>query len=167
MSDGYFGGFFRRFTAFMIDQFFLAMLYTAIFFVSAKLLGIDMYSLLDFATWRSPQDMNPLLLSYYGMTTILNMTYFTYFHGTTGQTPGKKILGLRVERTDGEAMTAGIAFLRWVGYFVSAIVLYLGYLWVIVDRKKQAWHDKIAGTVVVRTSWDRPASTAVEAEKIP
>jgi uncharacterized RDD family membrane protein YckC len=45
-------------------------------------------------------------------------------------------------------MTLGIAFLRWAAYHLSSILL-LGFLWVAVDRRKQGWHDKIAGTVVV------------------
>ena len=50
-------------------------------------------------------------------------------------------------------MTFGLAFLRWVGYILSGIFLYLGFLWIAWDGRKQGWHDKIAGTVVVR----RPA----------
>lgn len=53
----------------------------------------------------------------------------------------------------------GWAFLRWLGYYVSSIFM-LGYLWAIWDSKRQAWHDKIAGTVVVysrsRFSPDEP-----------
>jgi uncharacterized RDD family membrane protein YckC len=92
-----------------------------------------------------------LLFSYYVMSVMLNMVYFTYFHGTTGQTLGKKLLGLRVVRTTGEPMTIGTAFLRWVGYAISGAILYLGFIWVIFDSRKQGWHDKIAGTYVIRT----------------
>jgi uncharacterized RDD family membrane protein YckC len=43
-----------------------------------------------------------------------------------------------------------VAFLRWVGYIISAAGICLGFIWIIFDRKKQGWHDKIAGTVVIR-----------------
>ncbi|PIP08224.1 MAG: hypothetical protein COX51_04865, partial [Syntrophobacteraceae bacterium CG23_combo_of_CG06-09_8_20_14_all_50_8] len=51
-------------------------------------------------------------------------------------------------------MTYGIAFLRWIGYFISALPLYIGFLWVAFDGKKQGWHDKLAGTVVILVNND-------------
>jgi uncharacterized RDD family membrane protein YckC len=74
--------------------------------------------------------------------------YFTYFHGTTGRTPGKMLLGLQVVSADGTMITFGTAFLRTVGYFISFIYL-LGFIWAAFDKRKQGWHDKIAGTVVI------------------
>ena len=47
-------------------------------------------------------------------------------------------------------MTLSIAFLRWVGSLVSGIFLFLGFIWITVDSRKQGWHDKIAATLVVR-----------------
>ena len=69
-----------------------------------------------------------------------------------GATPGKMVVSARiVDATDrGGPMTKGQAVLRYAGYFVSLLPLGLGYLWVAFDRRKQGWHDKIAGTVVVR-----------------
>ena len=78
------------------------------------------------------------------------MFYFTYFHGAGGQTPGKMIFGLKVVQSTGEQMTFGIAFLRWVGYIISGTVFYLGFVWIAFDGRKRGWHDKIAGTVVIR-----------------
>jgi len=40
--------------------------------------------------------------------------------------------------------------LRWAGMEISGVVLFLGYLWILIDKKKQGWHDKIAGTYVVK-----------------
>ncbi len=76
--------------------------------------------------------------------------YLIYFWSTSGQTPGKKIMGLKVVSTDGGKLTAGQAFLRVIGYLISGIVIYLGFLWIIWDPNKQGWHDKIAGTYVVK-----------------
>jgi len=77
------------------------------------------------------------------------MAYFIYFHGATGRTPGKMLLNLQVVTTDGAPIGFGIAFLRSVGYIVSGLIFGLGYIWAAFDRRKQAWHDKIAGTVVI------------------
>jgi len=60
------------------------------------------------------------------------------------------IFGLKVVQSTGEKMTLGVGFLRWVGYIISGMVFYLGFIWIAFDGKKQGWHDKIAGTVVVR-----------------
>jgi len=66
-------------------------------------------------------------------------------------TPGKMLISARIvdARTGGKPST-GQAILRYLGYFVSTIPFGLGLLWVGLDPRKQGWHDKIAGTVVVR-----------------
>lgn len=70
-----------------------------------------------------------------------------------GTTPGKLLMGLQVVRTtSGSIPGFGVMFVREVvGRFVSGLFLGLGYFWAIFDRSGQAWHDKIANTVVVRT----------------
>ena len=77
--------------------------------------------------------------------------YYIYFTAK-GQTLGKKALKIRVVRAEnGEPPGYTKAFLREVvGKMVSAMVFGLGYLWMLWDGKKQTWHDKIAGTVVVK-----------------
>ena len=66
-------------------------------------------------------------------------------------TPGKLVLGLRVvDAETGGVPAIGRLVLRYVGYLVSALPLGLGYLWVLWDGRKQGWHDKMAGTLVVR-----------------
>lgn len=69
-----------------------------------------------------------------------------------GATPGKIALGIRiVDARTGGSPSLGRLALRFLGYFVSAAPLYLGFLWAIVDRRKQGWHDKIARTIVVNS----------------
>lgn len=86
-----------------------------------------------------------------GASTILGWAYLVYFTGTTGQTLGKRVLGIKVVRADGTAMDWGTAALREiVGKLVSAVILGIGYLFPIWDARKQALHDKIASTLVVK-----------------
>lgn len=67
-------------------------------------------------------------------------------------TPGKMVLSMRVvDALTGHAPTLGQCIGRYLGYFVSTIPLGLGLIWVAFDSRKQGWHDKLAGTVVVRT----------------
>jgi len=64
--------------------------------------------------------------------------------------PGKCCGGLKVVRVNGEPLGFARALLRWAGYLPSSLVFGLGFLWIAWDRNKQAWHDKIAGTRVIR-----------------
>lgn len=67
-------------------------------------------------------------------------------------TPGKMVLSMRVvDARTGLGLSTGQAIARYLGYFVSCMPLGLGLIWVAFDTRKQGWHDKIAGTVVVRT----------------
>src|SRR2546428_12746755 len=84
---------------------------------------------------------------------VINIAYFVYFWSSMGggQTPGMRVFGLRVIRTDGSALTITQALIRWVGLFVSILVIFIGVIWVAFDPNKQGWHDKIASTYVVKT----------------
>jgi uncharacterized RDD family membrane protein YckC len=69
-----------------------------------------------------------------------------------GATPGKIAVGVKiVDAATGGPPTLGRLVLRFLAYFVSAFPLYLGFLWVAFDRRKQGWHDKIARTVVINS----------------
>lgn len=85
---------------------------------------------------------------------LLPLVYFVWFLTLLrqGLTPGKKMLGLQVVRAQTGAVPGfGTMFVREVfGRFISGLFLGIGYFWAIVDRNGQAWHDRIAGTVVVR-----------------
>lgn len=144
-----FGGFWRRGCAFLVDQTILQIilmvsLTLAEWFLSRPLL----HSPLSFRNLLAGEGAATLLAN--GLGLLMSLLYFTYFHGSLGQTPGKKLLGLMVVRQTRDRMTWGVAFLRWAGYLVSAIPFGLGFLWIAMDRKKQGWHDKIAGTLVIR-----------------
>jgi len=60
-------------------------------------------------------------------------------------------MGLKVTDLDGERIGVGKSFLRTIGSFVSAVLLMVGYLMVAFTERKQGLHDKIAGTLVVRS----------------
>ena len=87
---------------------------------------------------------------------IVSFGYAIFFIGSRGQTPGKMSLGIKVVNLKDSQPPGYVgAFLREVvGKFVSAILLLLGYLWMLWDPQKQTWHDKIMRTYVLR---DTPA----------
>lgn len=78
--------------------------------------------------------------------------YCIYFWMSTGATPGKSLLRLRVVDLEYETVDIRTAVLRYLGYFVSSICLMLGYVWILIDGANQGWHDKIADTYVIDTS---------------
>lgn len=73
-------------------------------------------------------------------------------------TPGKMLMKLTIvdAKTGGKPST-GQLIGRYLGYYVSIIPLCLGILWVGIDKRKQGWHDKLAGTVVIRNNRSEPA----------
>lgn len=77
-------------------------------------------------------------------------------------TPGKLLLRLRIVDADsGGEPSLRQWCLRYVGYFLSTVPLLLGFFWVLWDPRRQAWHDKLAGTVVILPPQrDPPATTA-------
>jgi uncharacterized RDD family membrane protein YckC len=90
-------------------------------------------------------------LSSAGITLIVSIIYNIGFWMLSGQTPGKRILGVRVMRVDGERLRLRNAVLRQVGYWISTI-FFLGFLWILFDSKRQGFHDKIGDTIVTY-SW--------------
>ncbi len=84
------------------------------------------------------------------LATLVPLGYFVTFWVARSQTPGMAAFNLRVLRAaDGGPVYVGRAVLRLAVLFVSAVLL-LGVVWVAFDRAKQGWHDRAAGTLVVR-----------------
>jgi uncharacterized RDD family membrane protein YckC len=122
-------GFWRRFAATVIDG-----------------------ALLDIVTWILILVVHD---AGYVLGLLVTIGYYTYFHGSTGQTPGDAALSIRVVdlRDDtGKPIGYGRAFVRWLVSIVSGVVFLIGYLWMLWDPEKQTWHDKAAGSVVVPAS---------------
>ena len=80
---------------------------------------------------------------------------------TRGQSPGKMALNIRIVRVivhadgsvrvDDNALGIGGMLIREIiGKFVSGLVIYLGFIWILFDSRRQGWHDKIASTYVVK-----------------
>lgn len=86
---------------------------------------------------------------------VISLVYFTLGHGgSSGQTWGKKLAGIRVVRETGEPLGYTRAFLRWataVGLTIALLIPNLiDVLWPLWDPKKQALRDKVAGSIVIR-----------------
>jgi uncharacterized RDD family membrane protein YckC len=86
---------------------------------------------------------------YVVMIPLIIGSYFVMFWALTGRTIGKWVMGLRVVDLAGHPPTLSQSVIRIIGYGISAIVFWLGYLWVLVDDNRRAWHDHMARTWVV------------------
>jgi uncharacterized RDD family membrane protein YckC len=73
-----------------------------------------------------------------------------------GSTIGGLVLDLKVVRVDGRELDWPTAIVRALGCFLSLAIVGLGFFWIAFDPESQAWHDKIAGTLVVRTEKSKP-----------
>jgi len=81
---------------------------------------------------------------------LIALAYFSGMWAWKGTTVGGIVLNLQVVRVDGQPLNFLTALVRSLAAVFSVVVLFLGFFWIGWDRDKQGWHDKIAGTVVVR-----------------
>lgn len=133
-------GFWARVLAAIIDSIFFLMIIVPVLWWAY---GAAYFELVAGKLFAGPLD---LLMQY-----ILPAIAIIVFWLTRQATPGKMVIGARVVDADtlGKLGT-GQAILRYIGYYVSMIPLLLGLIWVAFDARKQGWHDKIAGTLVIR-----------------
>jgi uncharacterized RDD family membrane protein YckC len=87
---------------------------------------------------------------------IVSIAYFAGMIAWKGTTVGGIVLNLKVLRLDGQPVAFAVALVRALMAWLSAAVFFVGFLWISWDREKQSWHDKIAGTVVVRVPRTQP-----------
>ncbi len=85
------------------------------------------------------------------------VVYHVIFWATKGTTIGAIICGLKLVRLDDRSIDWGVAIVRSLCAFLSLVVAGLGFIWVAFDDEKQSWHDKIAGTTIVKV----PKGTAL------
>ena len=73
-------------------------------------------------------------------------------------TPGKMAVGARVvDARTGQSASTGQLIGRYIGYYPSTFALFMGFVWIGIDKRKQGWHDMLASTVVVRSPRRQPA----------
>jgi uncharacterized RDD family membrane protein YckC len=143
--SGQYAGFFTRAVAFYVDRLIVAVAVTIVTLVIG--FAVQFFRLSQFlGTQDLVQTLVGILAAVLAGT--FDLFYCVGFWMLAGQTPGKRLMGLVVVKKDGDRVRLGAALLRWVGYWLSGI-LFLGYLWVLVDNRRQALHDWLAGTLVV------------------
>jgi uncharacterized RDD family membrane protein YckC len=159
---GYYAGFVSRMMAFVIDTVITVFVIVAVtWFFSVTVSVFQLSTTWDYLLARVPQLERWFSWIYNPLTgSLVAIGYLYLYHAlfitVVGQTPGKLLMGLRVLTTGGARVTFWRASLRFAGYFISMFILFLGFAWVLVDDRRQGWHDKIAGTYVVYAWAARP-----------
>ncbi len=147
-----------RLVAFIVDSFILGIVTTVVMLV-AVVLGVTAALTTNGAALVG-------LLALLFVVLLISLGYFPWFWAHGGQTPGMRLFGLRVVRAvDGGSVGGGQGIVRLIGYWVSALVFYIGFAWVLVDGQRRGWHDLIAGTVVI-TDGAGPAMTSERARRL-
>ena len=125
-----YAGFWRRLAAALIDSLLLMLLL-------AIILG-PAYTRAPFGTLR------------WMVENAMSMVVVVFFWVRYLGTPGKLLLGCQVVDADSaKPLSIAQAVLRYLGYYISALPLGLGFFWIAWDKRKQGFHDKIANTVVL------------------
>jgi uncharacterized RDD family membrane protein YckC len=136
-----YAGFWIRTAASLIDTVLVAMLTLPLL---VSIYGWDYFDPGRSGVFAGPADF---LVSWL-LPSLAVIAFWMY----RSATPGKMILGLRiVDAQSGAVLGLGQSAGRYLGYFVSTIPLFMGLVWVAFDPRKQGWHDKLAGTVVIRS----------------
>jgi len=141
-------GLITRALAFGLD----AVLINAIAIVVAGLVS------LTFSVITVPHELRVVVAAVGGAVYIIwTVAYFTTFWATTGQTPGSRVLRIRVVPARGERLLPRRALLRFVGLTLAIIPLFAGLLPILVDDRRRGLQDFLARTVVIEAEEDEPA----------
>jgi uncharacterized RDD family membrane protein YckC len=81
----------------------------------------------------------------------LQIAYSVWMHGKFGATVGKMACGLRLVRANGTPVSYGLATGRFFAEFLSALLIYIGYIMAGFDEEKRTLHDRICNTRVIKT----------------
>ena len=96
-----------------------------------------------------PDELRGVLIAIGGVAWLLwTVGYFATFWSTTGQTPGNRILRIRVSAADGQALPLRRALVRFVGLTLAAIPLFAGFALILFDDRRRGLHDMLARSVV-------------------
>jgi uncharacterized RDD family membrane protein YckC len=149
-----YAGFWLRFVAIIIDAIVLGFVRWIVLLPFAASMGLGMHGIFMGHHPSRPEDFFPMIGMFFRLwviVTVLNWLYFSLFESSGWQaTLGKKALGLEVTDLAGGRISFGRATGRFFGKYISAIILFIGFIMAGFTEKKQALHDILAGTLVIR-----------------
>ena len=159
--QGQYAGFVSRFLAILVDILLVVAAIVIIGLTSQLLLSFFRLDNLLAAAFDNLSQSSGLAQTLLRAVAALGSFYFVFYlyytllhSAAAGVTIGKALIGLRVVRMDGLPLTFGRCTRRYVTFLLAALPVFLGLLWVIIDDRRQGWHDKLSNTCVI---YDWPA----------
>jgi len=151
-----YAGFWLRFVAYIIDAIIIGI--AKWFIITPILAAIGIASSLSFSDLQNPEDIAALLATIMGMLGIswiigqaLDILYHTFMESSKFQgSVGKMALGIIVVDTAGQKLDFAKAFIRNLCKIISTFIFFIGYIIAGFTDKKQALHDIIASTLVIK-----------------
>jgi len=135
-----YGGFWIRFAAKFLDGIILGVVGGVIVAFNGVL-----------TQTASPETALSIMMLNWVIGTAIGIAYATFFVGRFGATPGKMACGLKIIMADGARVTYMRAFGRFFAEYLSALILYIGYIMAAFDDEKRTLHDRVCDTRVIRT----------------
>ncbi len=159
--QGQYAGFISRLIALLIDVLLVtaALIITGLafqlivsFFNLDQIFGSTIESMIENSSFLT--NLLPILAAAGSFYFVFFIYYISLLTVTGGMTVGKATMGVRVVRMDGTMLTFGRSTRRYVTFLLAALPLFLGLFWVLIDDRRQGWHDKLSSTCVI---YDWPA----------
>jgi len=135
----------RRALAILVDQSILAGILGGFFLGASFALRLND---VDAGMLRSADGLWVSALPFALLAALVSFAYHSFFHISTGQTPGKALLGIAVRTSDGCKLSWGRAAARWFAALLGLICGGIGLLWAVFDSRRRGWADLISATVV-------------------
>lgn len=152
----------QRFLALIIDGIVMSILYFIILTPIMTAIGLGVASEAQALEGMSEDEAATAAVGMVGAivaaagtamlaVTVIQLLYFSLFESSKFQgTLGKMAMGIKVVDANGDRLSVGKAFVRSIGRIISGMILYIGYLMAAFTEKKQALHDMMANTLVVK-----------------
>jgi uncharacterized RDD family membrane protein YckC len=156
---GVYAGLGRRFVAFIVDVILVLLIGSVVISFFSLINGIKYLYYLTISgahystlteTGTFDSVMGPILAAYGMLLIVVPWLYFAGFESSRSQgTPGKVLMHLVVTDMDGIKPTFARTTLRFFGKFISALIIFIGFIMIGFTKKHQGLHDKIAGCLVL------------------
>ena len=160
MENSNYAGFWMRFLALLIDGIIVGIVYSFLIAPLLAFMGFGFASAAENFESGNMTDAEAMgMMGFVSgaivvvsmVTQVIYILYFAIMESSKYQgTLGKMALGIQVTTAEGEKLNFGQALLRNLGKIVSQVILYIGFIMAAFTQKKQALHDLIAGTLVVK-----------------
>jgi uncharacterized RDD family membrane protein YckC len=159
-----YAGFWIRFVAHVVDTIILNVAGTILEYILLGTAALLMHH--EYGAWNGSFGFSAVFVQVFevGLYVCIAFPYYVWLHFRDGATWGKRLVGVRVVRTDLGPISIQQSILRCVGYVLSYLPFCAGFLMAAFHPEKRALHDLIAGTVSIRVEKSAPQAPDAPAE---